>query len=81
METHIQKWGNSLAVRLPKDMTRKMKLHRGSRVSVVSLSKEIRIKPMIQPQHKTLEQLLAGITKKNRHPEFDWGKPMGKEVW
>ena len=27
-----------------------------------------------------LEDLVAGITPKNRHKEFDWGKPMGKEI-
>ncbi|KKR79673.1 MAG: transcriptional regulator/antitoxin MazE [Candidatus Nomurabacteria bacterium GW2011_GWA2_40_9] len=28
-----------------------------------------------------LEDLVKGITKKNRHKEYDWGKPMGKEIW
>lgn len=35
-----------------------------------------------QRQHRyTLEELLQGITDENRHPEFDWGKPVGKEIW
>jgi antitoxin component of MazEF toxin-antitoxin module len=29
----------------------------------------------------TLDQLVGGITKKNRHGEIDWGRPAGKEVW
>jgi hypothetical protein len=34
------------------------------------------------PKRKySLEELLAGMTDDNRHPEFDWGKPVGKEVW
>jgi antitoxin MazE len=29
----------------------------------------------------TLEELVSKITPKNRHPETDWGRPMGKEIW
>ena len=28
-----------------------------------------------------LEELLEGITEENRHPETDWGPPVGEEIW
>jgi hypothetical protein len=29
----------------------------------------------------TLEELLAGVTQENLHPEIDTGSPVGREVW
>jgi antitoxin MazE len=39
---------------------------------------------VVEPVEKakiTLKSLLAGVTPENIHPETDWGKPMGKEIW
>ena len=81
METQIQQWGNSLAVRLPKTVTRIAKLHRGSMVRIVSKANSIVIKAEKQVRQKTLDELLVGIAKKNKHKLFDWGDPVGKEIW
>lgn len=82
MTTRIQKWGNSLAVRLPKDLAESLALRAGSKVTVTRKGFTFQVKPekVIYPQY-TLEELLKGVTKKNIHPETDWGKPMGKEIW
>jgi antitoxin component of MazEF toxin-antitoxin module len=34
-----------------------------------------------RPRKYTLEQLLAGVTSENLHPEFDTGPPVGREVF
>lgn len=80
METTIQKWGNSLAVRLPKAVTQKLALRPGSRVRVHEEKREVIISPARKIE-KSLKDLVAMITPENRHGETDWGRPRGREVW
>ena len=83
MTTKIQKWGNSLAMRLPKELADSFNLKAGSQVTFVTNKDGFTIKPQAKvkiPKY-TLKELVAGITPQNRHKEFDWGEPMGKEVW
>jgi len=85
MTTKIQKWGNSLAMRLPKELADSFNLKAGSEVAFITSgdSQSFSIQPQIKieiPKY-TLEDMVRGITKKNRHKEFDWGEPMGKEIW
>jgi len=83
MTTTIQKWGNSLAMRLPKELTKSFNLKAGSEVVFVYKSNGFEVKTQIKTKVRkyTLEEMVAGITPQNRHKEFDWGKPMGKEIW
>lgn len=85
MSTKLQKWGNSLAMRLPKEVANKFNLQEGSEVKIVSESKSIVIKPIRIKRKKTgvptLKELLKGITKHNKHREIDWGKSVGREIW
>ncbi len=82
MTTIIRKWGNSLAMRLPKELARSFDLKAGSRVIVMRKNSTFEVRPeTANPPEYTLEKLLKGMTKKNIHPETDWGKPMGKEIW
>lgn len=80
MTTKIQQWGNSLALRLPKEITKKFKLHKGSSVTLVQDTKNILIKPVCKNK-MTLKDLVSKITPENIHSEVDWGKPVGKEIW
>jgi len=80
METHIQQWGNSLAVRLPRAAVEKLKFHKGSKVKLTPRARTLVIE--LEPSRKvTLEDLVAKITPRNRHKLIDWGKPVGKEIW
>jgi len=80
MATKVQKWGNSLAVRLPREMAEKFNLGEGTPVSISPKSHGILIKP--EGKRKlSLSELVADITPENRHKEVDWGRPRGKEVW
>ena len=82
MTTKIRKWGNSLAVRVPKALARSLNLKAGSRVSLARTGHSFEVKPEIKMKPKySLEELLKGVTKKNIHPKTDWGKPVGKEIW
>ncbi len=82
MTTKVQKWGNSLAVRLPKELAKNLHLSAGVRVSFVTKKNSFEIKAETRPIKKyILEELLKSITSKNYHSEYDWGKTVGKEVW
>jgi antitoxin MazE len=80
MRTRIQKWGNSLALRIPKTFAAEVKLEQDSLVEVTVNDGTIVVNP-VSEQNFTLEQLLEGITKNNIHGEIDTGTPKGKEIW
>ena len=80
METMIKKWGNSLAVRLPKHVVKKLALREGARVDVREQKKGVIISPAPQTR-LTLKERIELITPENSHEEIDWGPPQGKEVW
>jgi antitoxin MazE len=79
----IKKWGNSLAVRLPKDVTQSLHLHDGSPVELEIKDGALVIRPRQRPQrgNVTLDQLLTGVTPASIHHDTDWGEPVGGEVW
>ncbi len=76
----VQKWGNSMAVRLPKALVREADLARGERVKIEVKGRQIVVTPLSKPVYQ-LEDLVRKITKKNRHPAIDAGAPRGQEVW
>jgi antitoxin MazE len=80
MKTHIQKWGNSLALRIPKSFAAEVRLEVGSLVELTLLEGKLVVSPLHQPD-ATLEELLAGITDQNLHHEVDTGRAIGKETW
>ena len=80
MNTMVQKWGNSLALRIPRSVARDIRLRQGSVVDIALIAGKIVVKPRRQ-QHYTLAQLLRGVTKRNRHAALDWGGRVGQEVW
>jgi antitoxin MazE len=80
MLARAQKWGNSLAVRLPKTVAEECGIEADSQVEIVREDDLIIIKP-IRKKGVSLDSLLAGVTKDNIHSEITAGKPVGKEVW
>ncbi len=80
MRTKVQKWGNSLALRIPKTFALDAQLENDSVVEISLVDGQIVIKPVSTPAW-TLEQLLAGVTSGNLHHETDSGDAEGNEVW
>ena len=80
MKVQIQKWGNSLALRIPKAFAVESNVTGGSTVDVSMENGKIVVTPIIEREY-TLEELVDGITDDNRHDEIDWGRPVGNEVW
>ena len=79
-ETQVSKWGNSLAVRIPQGIAKDAQLAEGDRVTF-NLKTDGSIVLRSTRRKYDLEQLVSGITKKNRHSETDWGPPAGRESW
>jgi antitoxin MazE len=79
VRTRVQKWGNSLAVRIPKPFAEGAGLRASSEVEVSLDKGEVRLTP-VRARWK-LRQLLSGVTRKNLHAEVDSGPARGREAW
>jgi len=80
MKTRVQKWGNSLALRIPKSFADEVGLRKEGPVEISLTDGELVIRPVTEPK-LTLKQLLARVTKENLHHEVDTGPAVGKEIW
>ena len=80
MRANIQKWGNSLALRIPKPLAEQAQITQGSLVEIKLVEDVLQIEPVV-PHSYTLKALLEGITEQNIHDEVDTGQVQGKEVW
>lgn len=77
MRTKVQKWGNSLAVRIPQAFAVEAGLERDSAVEVSVVGEKV----VIERAEGTLADLLAAITEENRHGEVETGPAVGNEAW
>jgi len=80
MLAKVQKWGNSLALRIPKAFAQDAQLENDSLVEISLVEGQIIITPVKAPSW-TLDELLAGINKENIHHEVNTGSAVGKELW
>ena len=80
METRVQKWGHSLALRIPRPFATEVGLEPNSPVEVTLVDGKLIITPIAETR-PTLTQLLAQVTETNLHGEVDTGPAAGSEVW
>ena len=80
METRVQKWGNSLALRIPKPLADEVGLRENSPVELWLRDNTLIIVPVVKPAFD-LTQLLAQVTADNRHREVETGPAVGGEAW
>lgn len=80
MKTRLRKWGNSLALRIPKSLAIEAGLKSNASVELSLDDGKLVITPIIKPKW-TLKQLLAQVTDKNVHREIDTGPATGDEAW
>jgi antitoxin MazE len=79
MQVHITKWGNSLGLRVPKDLVREVGLTEGAKVEIEAQNNRIIITP-VRPRY-TLADLLKDTTPQDyRDSIVDWGPDMGREI-
>jgi antitoxin MazE len=75
----VQKWGNSLAVRIPRSVAADARLSAGESVEL-TLEKGTIVIVRARPRFK-LEELLRRVNRRNRHGEVPTGDAVGQEVW
>ena len=80
MHSKVQRWGNSLAVRIPKAFAQDVGIAEDSAVEISVTGGDLVISPKA-PRPFTLAQLLEGITDENLHEEISTGPALGNEVW
>jgi antitoxin MazE len=80
MRTKIQKWGNSLALRIPKSFAEEAGVHAGSDVSL-SIRDGGLVLRAARPRRPRLESLVRRINARNVHREVESGPRVGKEAW
>ena len=77
-KSQMAKWGNSLAIRIPKSVAADAGLREGDPVDVAAIKGRVIVKRARKVP--TLHELVAKITPENIHKETDWGPPVGKEI-
>ena len=80
MHIRVQKWGNSLAVRIPKPLAEDAKVVEGT-VLDLAVSKGKVIATPVKKNKQSLQQMLAKVSRKNLHAEIESGAPVGREAW
>ncbi len=80
MKTRVKKWGNSLALRIPKPLAVEVGLEDSSPIEISLMDGRLVITPVVEPE-LSLATLLAQVTEENLHGEVDTGPAVGGEVW
>ncbi len=80
MHATIQKWGNSLALRIPQSVAKQIHVQAGDAVILKVGNGGLTLKPA--PKRLSLDSLLAQVTPENLHAATDWGADVGREgLW
>ena len=80
MQTKIQRWGNSLGLRIPRSFANEAGVEAGSEVDLSVREGDLIVRATKRRMYR-LSELLAKVTTKNLHGEVDTGEPIGREVW
>jgi antitoxin MazE len=80
VQTRIQRWGNSLGLRIPRSFAEEAGVEAGSEVDLSLRDGDLVVKPGRRKTYR-LKELLGKVTAKNLHDEVDTGGAVGREVW
>jgi antitoxin MazE len=80
MKTAVQRWGNSLALRIPRTYAAETRISEGTEVELTLKSGALVVRPVLRKRH-SLAELLKRVTAANRHDSIDTGSGVGKEIW
>jgi antitoxin MazE len=79
MKTTVKKWGNSLAIRIPKNISEDTMVAEGSNIDIMVEKGKIILSP--SKKEYSLKELLKNISNKNIHSEISTGNHVGGEIW
>ena len=80
MRLRVQKWGNSLALRIPAAFARDTGIGSGAEVDLTMEDGRLVITPSPLGPY-SLKELLEGVTEENRHESVETGAARGRETW
>ena len=80
MKTAVQRWGNSLALRIPRAFASETRISEGSKVELTLKEGALVVRP-IRRERYSLASLLKRVTPSNRHESMSTGARVGQEVW
>ncbi len=80
MKAHVQRWGDSLAIRIPKAFAEETGIEANDEVEITVRDGQI-ILSATKVKHYSLDELLDGVTSENRPDEWSMGPAVGNEVW
>lgn len=80
MQTKIQRWGNSLGLRIPKSFAAQAAVEAGSIVDLSVEDGRLIVRP-VRRRRYTLRSLVAGINRRNIHEPVETDAPAGREAW
>lgn len=80
MRTAVQRWGNSLAVRIPRAFAAETRIQDGTEVDLSLKGGALVVRP-VRRSRLALHDLLRKVTSTNRHEEVQSGGPVGQEIW
>jgi len=81
MRARVQRWGNSLALRIPRAFGRELNLRPESSVEMTLDSGRLILVPIEDSRVPTLSELLDQVSDENKHTEVETGRPVGNETW
>lgn len=77
----LGKWGNSLGVRIPKNIARALSFTEETEVKLITSGSRLIVEPIQRQKKYTIEELLQDTKPENVHQEIEWGKSVGQEWW
>jgi len=80
MQTRVQKWGNSLGLRILRSLAEQIGLGAGTAVSLSAKGGELLVKPA-RPTRLSLDELLAEVSDSNLHSSVETGSAVGAEIF
>jgi len=81
MQATIQKWGNSQGIRIPKAFLDALGMMENDLVELSRVNDNIVITKVKSEKELTLDDIFKDFDGECEAEEFDWGAPIGKEVW
>ena len=80
MQAQVKQWGNSQGIRLPKEVLKSAGISVNEILDVTVSNGVITLEKTMR--HKTLEErALQYGGRLMLDGEYDWGEPVGREVW
>lgn len=80
VEIKLQKWGNSLGIRIPSNILKSLNLKTNDIVDIKEEDDKIII-TKLEKKSFSLKQRIKEYEGKNLSKDFEWDNPQGREIW